>query len=286
MINFLSGLPRSGSSLLSSLLRQHPSLHVSATSDLLEALVQLRNNWMQWDGFRSQDHEETKSRIRNTMFGMLKYFYFNEIDSGKIPIDKCRGWPAYIELFEDITGEKAKIICPVRSAADICSSFERIRHSNPITYPHGVGDAYVQAQSVEGRVEALLSEGGVVGLPIRRMTDAISRGLGDRLLIVPHRLIIEDPINTCMSIFNFIGVKPILVYTSSILPDNHKNDLATWGADLHNIGSDIDRNRLSAKSLPRRLEESISDRFPILNSMALNDSITLGSDWSCMLMGE
>jgi hypothetical protein len=38
-IYFLSGLPRSGSTVLAALLQQHPEMHTTATSGLLDMLV-------------------------------------------------------------------------------------------------------------------------------------------------------------------------------------------------------------------------------------------------------
>ena len=44
-IQFLAGLPRSGSTVLSALLNQHPEVHTSATSGLCEVMFKTFHAW-------------------------------------------------------------------------------------------------------------------------------------------------------------------------------------------------------------------------------------------------
>ena len=41
----LSGIPRSGSSVLQSMLNQHPSIYASTTSPIIDMIEVLNNNW-------------------------------------------------------------------------------------------------------------------------------------------------------------------------------------------------------------------------------------------------
>jgi len=269
MIAFMAGMPRSGSSLLSSLLRQHPDIYVSPTSDLVEAMAQLRNNWLKWDGFRSQKVNEVGPRIRDVLYGMMQSFYKPELAHGKLVIDKNRAWPAYIEMIEEITNEKVTIICPVRSVVDIVASFERLRHQNPLTAPHGTDMEYVTGQSLRGRVDIMCADGGVVGMSARRITDAIDRGLADRLLIVPYSCIVTDPVSTCVHLSGLLGLKPMRVKTESILPDNHTSDMEVWGVPLHNVGDRVDPTRAQVKhGLPIDVALALDRRFPDIQTIA------------------
>jgi len=62
-IHFISGLPRSGSTLLANLLAQNPRYHSTATSGILEILFQVRNNWDKVAEFRAApDKAENEAR--------------------------------------------------------------------------------------------------------------------------------------------------------------------------------------------------------------------------------
>src|SRR4051794_4991565 len=52
---FISGLPRSGSTLLANLLAQNPRFHASATSGILDVVFGVRNHWDQLPQFQAMD---------------------------------------------------------------------------------------------------------------------------------------------------------------------------------------------------------------------------------------
>lgn len=281
MIAFMAGLPRSGSSLLAAMLRQNPEIYVSPTSDLVEALVGVRNNWATWDGFRAQGLQNVAPRIRDMMYAMLRGFYGHYYTDGDhtVVIDKNRAWPAYIEMLEDILDQEVKIICPVRDLRDVCASFERLRHQNPLTAPHGQGADYISQQTVQGRVSGMLSEGGVVGLAARRLRDAMARGKGSRLTFVPYNMIVHHPDQVCMAIQLMLGVKPSFTRTEGLEGADHPNDMDVYGLPLHDVGDKLDAERAKSKWeqwLPAELGEQIEAEFPVLQQIARGDMIVEG----------
>lgn len=237
MIHFLSGLPRSGSTLLAALLAQHPKAHVSATNDLLELVVQIRNSWVGFDAFRAQGLERVKPRIRSALRGLVEGFYANETNN--TVIDKNRAWPGYIDLIEDVLERKVKIVCPVRDIKEVVASFERLHRQHPLTAPHGVSDGYFQQQTIQGRAEFLLSPSGTIGLAARRLLDAIARGYRDRLLIVPYPSIVGAPEATCIQVFAFLGLRPIEVDAKNVKGPDASRDTDVWGLPLHKIKSEV-----------------------------------------------
>ena len=44
-VHFISGMPRSGSTLLCNILNQNPRFHATGTSGVLDLLLLVRNNW-------------------------------------------------------------------------------------------------------------------------------------------------------------------------------------------------------------------------------------------------
>lgn len=280
---FLAGLPRSGSSLLANLLGQHPKLHVSPTSGVIDMMVWVRNNWLSNDAFRAQGADEVQDCIRDMLRGMLFGYYSRWTpDGGNVTVvDRNRAWPAYIEMMEDILGRKITIICTVRDILEVFASFERLRMGNPLTYPQGLGEEYLRNQSVYGRFDLLMGEGGVIGLSGLRMLDAIQRGLGDRLLIVPYERLMADPVAVCANVHLCLGVKPQVVCLDELYEDRHYNDVDVWGAPLHKVGGKFDplrhaNSKIKAGELPNDLVEMANTRYPGINRIARQDQIVFG----------
>ena len=96
MLYFISGLPRSGSTLLCNILLQNPKFHVTATSGLLDVLYNVRNQWNNLIEFQTaskQWSDATQLRVLQSIISG----YFGDVTK-PIIFDKSRGWLAYIEL--------------------------------------------------------------------------------------------------------------------------------------------------------------------------------------------
>ena len=122
-LHFLSGLPRSGSTVLAAILNQNPETYVSTTSGLTGALGSLVNAW---SGGILEGTDPDRERLAQTMRGTIDAFY--ETTDKPVVIDKSRGWPApnIIGSMEKVLGRKPKIIATVRSVPDCMASFVRV----------------------------------------------------------------------------------------------------------------------------------------------------------------
>lgn len=126
-IYFLSGLPRSGSTVLAAILSQHPSLHTTSTSNLLDTLVGTLRAWSNSLNTRAQtDQLKEEEKIQNILKNICETQYANVNKS--IIIDKARGWAddTNIRTMSKVFGYKPKIIATVRNVEDCAASFVRI----------------------------------------------------------------------------------------------------------------------------------------------------------------
>jgi hypothetical protein len=123
-LHFLSGLPRSGSTVLAAILNQNPVTHVSTTSGLVFALDSLANIWGR-DKLLGENDPKRK-RLAQTMRGVINSFY--EDTEENIIIDKARTWPLthIMGAMNQVLNRKPRIIATVRSIPDCAASFVRI----------------------------------------------------------------------------------------------------------------------------------------------------------------
>ena len=115
---FLSGLPRSGITLLGAILNQNPDIYVSPTSPVVEFMKDFKYKVIYEDFLYAAFPKE--EFIKKTISKICNDWY-SDIDS-PIIIDKNRTWPNRLAEAEIVTKD-IKIICPVRSILDILSSF-------------------------------------------------------------------------------------------------------------------------------------------------------------------
>jgi len=120
----MSGVPRSGSTVLAAILNQNKQTHVSTTSGVVFALDALANVWHSQGLLGENDKERTK--LSRTMGAVIDTFY-EDVEEPVI-IDKGRGWPipTILSAMTQVLGEKPKIVATVRSIPDCMASFVRV----------------------------------------------------------------------------------------------------------------------------------------------------------------
>jgi len=199
---YISGLPRSGSTLLCNILSQNPDFFVSkSTSGCHDVLFGIRN---QWDTL--VEHQAAGidyGQLQNVLGSVLNSYHNTDKN---IVIDKGRGWLSLIEMIEFITETKSKIIVPVRNISEILASFEKLwRKTTGKTQWAFEKEDYFKSQTVGGRCEIWANAGQPVGLAYNRVTDALNRSLQDRLLFVEMDDLVTNPAQTLKKVYNFIG---------------------------------------------------------------------------------
>jgi len=149
-IHFISGLPRSGSTLLCALLRQNPRVHAAMTSpvgSLLNGLMRGMSQENETAVFLDDDQRERILRA------CVEAFYA-EIHPEKVVFDTNRGWTSKLPLLSRLY-RQAKVICCVRSPAWVVDSFERLTRANPLE-PSGmfkfdtVGNVFSRTELMTG----------------------------------------------------------------------------------------------------------------------------------------
>ena len=120
---FLSGLPRSGSTLLTALLYQNPAIHsegVSGLCDLMWSAKQSLDRNSQWNGNRRQTAH---------VLATLPSIYYSDVTRPVI-IDKCRTWTlqANVQMLQQFM--QPKIVCCVRDVDAVVDSFRRLFSAN------------------------------------------------------------------------------------------------------------------------------------------------------------
>ena len=194
----IGGLPRSGSTLLTNILLQNPKTQTTATSSLLEFLLQVRDNWSKLEGHSTYpDGQDKWSVIR----AILQSYHKTD---RPIIFDKNRGWSTHIEFMEKVTGEKARIIACVRNLEDICTSFEKLFRKNRADGEIHGEFSNTQMKNLDGRVGVWTSDEGVLGRPYVSLLDTIQRGLGDRILFFPYEEWTANPEFWFRKLYSFI----------------------------------------------------------------------------------
>ncbi len=124
---FLSGLPRSGSTLLTTLLYQNPLIYTEGISVLCELMWQTHNAFSNAQAIPANYREAHAHQ----MVADLPARYYSK-NTRPIVIDKCRWWttPNNVQMLKHYVTPQPKIIVLTRNPADIIASFKSLFERN------------------------------------------------------------------------------------------------------------------------------------------------------------
>ena len=239
-IHFISGLPRSGSTLLANILAQNPKFHSTATSGILEILFLVRNQWDKVAEFRAVlDRAENDSDKIRVLQGILQIYHSER--GRPVVFDKSRGWLAHLELAEKLLERPAKVLVTVRDVRDVLASFEKLwRSSSAMGQVAQEANNYAEFQTVEGRCDVWMRRDQPVGLALNRVKDAIHRGFADRMHFVRFEQLTRSPASTLRAAYEFLG-EPWFEHDFEHVEQVTSEDDRVFGfPDLHTIRSRVE----------------------------------------------
>lgn len=226
---FLSGLPRSGSTVLTSLLNQHPDLYATTTSPVLGMIINFYNNWEPQTITQLKDKNEQQ---RDDMVsGLLKnaHAHFNK----PIIIDKCRGWPREMKLLEKLLGKKSKFIITVRDIPSILSSFVTLANKTP---DNNFIDNYLKETGFKVNNTnrcRFLWRAGVVGESWKALMSGYQYDR-DQMLLLTYEDIVQNPLDTMKKVEDFLGIKHYNYDVDNLKSMDEKDEFHGM-VGLHNI---------------------------------------------------
>ena len=205
---FLAGLPRSGSTLLRSILNQNPELFSGPISPSVELLYYTDKYFQSSEMLLASPNPQG---CYDVLSNIMDHFYRNIMEKeGKSKIIEFnRAIPNNIERFRTYIKEDVRIVCPVRSIPEILSSFISLihRNSDKVSFV----DQYLIDNNIEvnddTRCDYLMSDYGIVGQALFAMSRPFVRGEESLLKIVEYDDLVENTDEVMNEIYDFWGLE-------------------------------------------------------------------------------
>ncbi len=199
--HFISGLPRSGSTLTAALLRQNLRFHAGMSSPLAELFEGVISQVSAGSELATMVNQDQRARILRGLFDS----YYADQDRPVI-FDTNRAWtaqlPALMRLFPD-----SKLICTVRDVAWVMDSLERQFRENAFENTR-LFPTPAERSTVYTRVESLAGANRLVGFPWHALREACYGEFADRLVLVDYDLLAARPADVMKLLYEFLGEEP------------------------------------------------------------------------------
>ena len=240
---FLSGLPRTGSTLLTSLLNQHPEIYASGSSPLSDLIFKTDITLQELD----KVYGIPMQRKLNLYSAILDSFY-KDIDK-KLIIDKHRAW---IKNFAGLNMfyENPKVIFTIRPVSDVIASYLKLIEKNNKIGKSNFIDDDLKLKNLECTndnrakyVWHMITDDTGPLHNLKTIVDAYK----NKILFVQYDDLVNDTQNTLNTVLNFCEIEPYQNFdVNNIINTNPELDENGWGMyGLHDI-----RKTLGKESIP------------------------------------
>lgn len=231
-IFFLSGLPRTGSTVLGSILCQNPDIYVTPTSALHPFLVGCNEQFNVLATQYTLDPEVNKRVYRSIINA-----FFEGVNK-PIVFDKQRGWPKFVESIKEFLNPEPRIVCTVRPIAEIITSYLVLAEKDPNNFI----DAHLR--KINGPLNNEARAHLLWTFYLNKPYEALKTGLQTHrknLLLIDYRDLVYRTERTLKRIYHFCDLESYVHSFDNITNGCAEAKDAMWGLKgLHDIRSKVD----------------------------------------------
>ena len=252
---FMSGLPRSGSTLLTALLNQNPEIHASTNSPLLDTIHYTEEYLL----YNSEQYKATPNpEGAHKVLSSIPYnYYFNTPQD--IIIDKSRGWVNQIKHIKDYITTEPKIICPVRNIQDILSSFLNLICNSKTT--SFIDENLIRNNikiSNDNRCDYLMSSQGIIGQSYNALFECFRKGNNQYLLLIDYDDLVRNPQHELNRIYEFIGLTSYFHSFEDVSTKQDENDNVYKLENMHSVRDTVEKIH---RDNTKYLSENIMNKY-------------------------
>ena len=248
---FMSGLPRSGSTLLSSILNQNPRVYSGPSSPVVPTMLTLENSLSNDELFMAFPKLPQAAKIISSVIDN----YYSDVDK-PVVIDKNRSWVNRLHYIPGYFGIEPKVLCPVRDIEEILTSFITMQRRNPYGGEGKIN--FIDEMLIKtntplndvNRCTFLASPDGILGQSYFGIQQALMEGRDKTLHFIEYNDLIENPDETMRKIYEFLGEEYYQHDFSKIENIHKEKDAEVYGlADMHDVRSTINKASLNPKDI-------------------------------------
>jgi sulfotransferase len=239
---FLAGFHRSGNTVLSALLNQHPEIYSSPLSPVCDYLWELHRTSLCSENNR---RVETKFATEDLLSSLLKTYHQGVKKPVILDREKNWGSPANLSLILEYLNKDPKIIFTVRPLVEILSSYITVAKDMIVRDMKNDGWIVKKWLTDEDNIcEYLMRPGGPIDMSMWAYNSIMNPEYRKFFHIVEYNQLVDSPQKIMDSVYEFLEVTPFKNDFKNIKKIEEDLDgLAGLPKDLHVV-----RPKLSKKS--------------------------------------
>jgi sulfotransferase len=248
---FISGLPRSGSTLLSAILKQNSEFY----ADIASPLQGIVNNTINFMTGCESNLNITEERRKNILLSLFEGYY--SFIEKPVIFDSSRGWTKNTALVQELF-PNTKILCCVRDIVWIINSFEIINNKSPF-YTNTLVKEQLSG-NVFSRSDGMMDNNdGVIAGPWIALQEGFALN-PEIIYFVEYDNLCKNPENEMRNIYKFLEQPYYSHDFDNVEYSNHNFDMSCNLKDLHTV-----RKKVEYKEQRKVLPKEVWEKYESMN---------------------
>lgn len=247
--HFISGLPRSGSTLLSAILSQNPRFHAGMSGPIGGAFTTMLGELSGRNEYSVFVSDEQRRRMLKGLFDN----YYGPEYSADVVFDTNRAWCSKLPQLKQLFPQ-GKVIACVRHVSWIIDSIEQLVRKNAFQ-PSSIFN-YQAGGTVYTRAEGLANGDGMVGYAYNALKEAFYGDDTTNLMLLRYETLTSDPARAIAAVYDFLGEPAFAHDINNLRYDASEFDAKAGTPGLHAV-----RPRVKANERNTILPPDVFNRF-------------------------
>jgi len=231
----LSGLPRTGSTLLSAILSQNPQIHAEGNSAVCQLMWDMHQSCFVFA--KEQLAANKRHKTIHELISQIPEIYYKDMEE-TIVVDKCRSWtiPANIELLKKYIDVDFKIIILERPVIEIVKSFAKLYADNHIS-------ADINNLLLPNSEPIMRSIAGLT----RAKTESKKEEESTHYLFISYNELINETEQTIQKIYDFCEWEPFKHDFHHVVPKYPEDDEVYGLKGQHKVRQTVEKRSNTIK---------------------------------------
>jgi sulfotransferase len=194
-LHFISGLPRSGSTLLAALLRQNPRFHAGMSGPLYGLFNTLPGEMSARNEFAVFIDDALRRRV---LASLVRAFHAGRATEHGVVFDTSRAWTSKLSAIRELF-PGSKVIACVRHMPWIIDSIERVVQRN--MFQPSIMFDYHPGGTVYSRADGVAGANGMVGYSYNALKEGFYGENAERLMLLQYETLAAKPLQALDALY-------------------------------------------------------------------------------------
>lgn len=249
----MAGLPRSGSTLIQSILNQNPNIYASSNSSIVPLAATVESSIIMGESYNANPRPKA---LKKTVAGVIENFYSDRKEEYIIDKSRLVTIPEHFRCVQRNFDYRPKVIIPVRNVTDVLASFIKLVKNSKKDGENFIDrdierlneiNLYLSADDT--RVEYLMKPKGLIDNQMYGIAFMLQKEFRKYAHFIEYDDLINDTAAEIEKIYTFLDIPPFEHNFDNIKNVTPEKD-ETYGLQaMHHVRKTISKSTTDAQSI-------------------------------------